>query len=111
MDDAGRTEVAEDGASAGGVLGVVVRNGRVEGLPRTDRMGEGPHGFFHWGVRVAAVTVENIDVRQPQALQRLVQRGQQVFTRTEVTMRAGPHRVTRLGGDNQFIAIVREVFT
>ena len=63
MDDAGRAEVAEDGASAGGVLGVVVRNGRVEGLPRTDRVGEGAHRFLHRGVRVAAVTIEDIYVR------------------------------------------------
>ena len=110
MHDAGRAEVAEDGASPGGIGRVIVGDGGVEGLARADGVGERPHGFFHRGVRVAPVTVEDIDVGEPHPLQRLVQRGEEVFARAKVAMRARPHGIARLGRDDQLVAIGAEVF-
>lgn len=106
---AGRAEVAENRASPGGVGGIIIRDGG-EGLTRADRLGERTHGFFYRGVRVAPVTIEDVDVREPHPLQRLVQGSQQVFARAKVAMRAWPHGIARLGRDDQLVAIGGEIF-
>lgn len=56
------------------------------------------------------MAVEDVDVREAQPLQGLVKRGQQVFTGAEVAVRARPHRVAGLGGDDELVAIGGEVF-
>jgi hypothetical protein len=57
------------------------------------------------------VRVENIHIVDAQALQALVQARQDVFARTAaLAIRAGPHVPTGLAGDDQFVAVMLEVF-
>jgi len=88
------------------------RNADVQRLALLHGGGEGAGGFFKRGVGVKAVGVENIHIVDAQALQALVQAGQHVFARTAaLAVRAGPHVPTGLAGDNQFVAVLLEVFT
>jgi hypothetical protein len=53
--------------------------------------------------------IEDVDVGQAHAAQALIQAGQQVLARPEVAVRTGPHVVTGLGGNDQLVAICRQV--
>jgi hypothetical protein len=53
--------------------------------------------------------IKNVHIVQPHAAQRLIERGQQVFARTPIAVRPRPHVVTRLRGNDQFIAIRRKI--
>ncbi|MNH38209.1 hypothetical protein D3C79_992050 [compost metagenome] len=50
------------------------------------------------------MVIEDIHIFQPHALQALVQAGDQILFRTPVAVRARPHGVTGLRGDDQLIA-------
>ncbi|MPM43958.1 hypothetical protein SDC9_90636 [bioreactor metagenome] len=84
----------------------------IKGPAGPDRLVEGHHGLLDRGLRVEAVAVEDVDVVQPEPLQRLVQRGQHVLARAAaLAVRAGPHVPAGLGGDDQLVAIGLEVGT
>ena len=72
-------------------------------------MGQRAHGLFERGVGIVAVRIEDIDVIETHALERLIQAGQQVFATAEFAIGAGPHAVAGLGGDNHLIAIGTEI--
>ena len=68
-----RAETPED---ADGLLGrgrVVVADARVERLARTHDLVEGPHRLLERGVGVHAVVVEDVDVVEAHARERLVE--------------------------------------
>ena len=110
MHDARRAELAQEGARARGVGGIIVGDRGVQRLARADRLGERAHGLFERRVRIAAVAIEDVHVRQAHPLQRLVERREEVLTGAEIAVRSGPHGVAGLGGDDQFIAVGAEVF-
>ena len=61
-------------------------------------------------VGVEAVAVEDVDVVQPHPGQRLVERGEHVLPRAAaLAVGPGPHVVAGLGGDDQLVAVGREV--
>ena len=67
-------------------------------------------GFFQRRFRVIAVRIEDIDVIEVEALQALVEAGEQRLARaTTATVRAGPHIPARLGGDDQLVAVGGEI--
>ncbi len=53
--------------------------------------------------------VEDIDVVEAHALERLVQAGDEVFARAEIAVRTGPHAVAGLGGDDQLVTVGAEI--
>ena len=55
------------------------------------------------------VVVEDVDVIQPQALQALVEAGEQVLARSQVAVGAGPHVPAGLRRNDQLVAQRREV--
>ena len=77
-----------------------------------DRGGQGAGGFFERRVLVETVRIEDVDVIQAQALEALVQAGQDVFARAAtLAIGPGPHVPAGLAGDDEFVAIGGEVFT
>ena len=56
------------------------------------------------------VMVEDVDVVEPHARERLVEGSEQVLARAQVTVGARPHVPSRLGGDDEFVAVGAEVF-
>ncbi len=74
------------------------------------QMGERPHGFLKGRLRIDAVGIEDVDIIEPHALERLVQAGDQIFAASaDVAIGAGPHVPARLGRNDQFVAIGGEV--
>src|SRR5450755_4272079 len=55
------------------------------------------------------MAVEDIDILQAHARQRLVEAGQQVLAGTPFPVRPWPHVVARLGRDDQLVAIAAQV--
>ena len=58
---------------------------------------------------VVAVAVEEVHIVELHAAQALVETGKERLPRTPVAVGAGPHLVARLRGDEEFIAVGREV--
>ena len=95
---ASRGALARVGGDAG-VQRLALAHGGVE---RAERL-------LQRRVGVQPVRVEDVDVVEPHAGQALVQRGEQVLARAPLAVRAGPHVVAGLGGDDQLVAPRREV--
>ncbi len=53
--------------------------------------------------------IEDIDVIQTHALQALVEAGDQIFARSPLAVGPGPHVVSGLGGDDEFVAITAQI--
>ena len=64
-----------------------------------------------WSARagIGAVVIEYIDIIQPHSLQTLIKAGEQVLSRTPFAVRPGPHQITCLCRDDEFIAVARKV--
>src|SRR5690606_23521211 len=108
-DECGAAEFAQDLGGAGGLLGVVVGDADVEGLAGAHGVGERAHGFLEGGVGVGAVVVKDVHVVEAHALERGIERGEQVFARAPFAVGAGGHAVAGFGGDDQLVAVGREV--
>ena len=90
--------------------GGVRRDAGVQRLALPDRVVERHHRLLDRGVGVEAVAVEDVDVLQAHPRQRLVERGEDVLPRAAaLAVRAGPHVPAGLGGDDQLVAVGREV--
>ena len=88
----------------------VGRDADVERLARADGGVERAHRLFQRRVGVEAVAVEDVDVVHAHARQRLVEARQQVLARAAaLPVRARPHVVARLGGEDQLVAVRAEV--
>jgi hypothetical protein len=55
------------------------------------------------------MVVEDVDVVETEALQALVEAGEEVLAGAEVAVGAWPHVPTSFGGDDQLVATVAEV--
>src|ERR1019366_9379433 len=109
VDEAGCAEAAEDGGGRGGLLGVVVGYAGIEGLAGTHGLMERAHGFLDGGIGIGAVGIEDVDVFQAHAAKALIEAGEQILARSPVAVRAGPHIVAGLGGNDQLIAVGSEI--
>jgi len=88
------------------------RDADVQRLALLHRRGKGAGGLLQRGVRIETVGVKDIDIVHTQALQALIEAGQHVLARAAaLPVRTRPHVPTGFTGDDQFIAILLEVFT
>src|SRR5208283_1098390 len=85
------------------------RNSDIERLALADGVGERAGRLFHRRIWPGTMGIEDVDVVEPHALQALVERGDDVFTRAADAIGAGPHVPAGLGGDDQFVAMGGEV--
>ena len=53
--------------------------------------------------------IEKVDIIEVHATQRLVEACHEILARTPVAIGTGPHVVTRLGGDEEFVAMGTQV--
>ncbi len=84
----------------------------IERLALLDRRSQGTGRFLQRRVLIETVRIEDVDVIQPQALEALVQAGQDVFARAAtLAIGAGPHVPAGLAGDDELVAVGGEVFT
>ena len=79
-------------------------------LPAADGSVQRAHRLLQRSVRVEPVAVEDVDVVHAHPRQRLVQARQEVLARpAALPVRARPHVVARLGGEDQLVAVRAEV--
>ncbi|MPN48237.1 hypothetical protein SDC9_195842 [bioreactor metagenome] len=55
------------------------------------------------------MVVEDIDIIEAEPLEALIAAGDQIFARTPLAVGSGPHQITGLAGDHQFVAISGQV--
>ncbi len=67
------------------------------------------HCFHQRRLGIGTVGIENIDIFQPHPFETLIETRQHIFPRTTIAIRATPHRVTRLGGNDHLIAIRKKI--
>ena len=79
MDQQRRAEVGEDAGGLERALGRVARDAGVESPTRLHCGVQGTHRLFEGSVGVGAVAVEDIDVVDAHAGQRLIERCEQVL--------------------------------
>ena len=87
----------------------VRRDARVERAARAHRRVERAHRLLERRLRIEAVRVEDVDVVEPHARERLVERREQVLARAPLAVRAGPHVVAGLRRDHELVAVRAEV--
>ena len=109
VDQHRRAQVAQDLRRGERVLRGVGRHPDVERLARADGRVERAHRLLERRVGVRAVVVEDVDVVEAEALERLVEARRQVLARAEVAVRAGPHVPAGLGRDDELVAVGLEV--
>ena len=101
---------AENFSGAAGGVSIVAGDTDVEGFAGLHSGDEGAHGFFERRFAIGTVTVKNVHVIESQALQALVEAGEEVFARAPFAVGSGPHVVTGFGRDDQLVAMGGEVF-
>ena len=109
VDHERRAEAACHGCGDRRALGAVRRDADVQRLALAHEGVEGADGLLDRRHGVDAVRVEDVDVVDAHALQRLLGARQDVLARSEVAVRAGPHVVARLRRDDELVAVRREV--
>ena len=109
VDDEGDMQLVQNGGSLFQRGAVVVGKPRVQRPAALHGGGQRAHGLLQRGVRVHAVMVENVHIVQPHPLQALVQTGQQIFPAAPVSVRAVPHGIARLGGNDEFVPVSGQV--
>ena len=107
MDQAGRTQVAQDLRCLSGFVGRIIGDANIEGATGSDGEIEGTHGFCKRRVGIGAMVVEDIDIIYSQAFEALIEAGNEVFSRAKIAIGSGPHIKSCLGGDNQFVPVGR----
>ncbi len=87
----------------------IIGNADIERLALCNERCQRAHGFFERRLRIEAVRIENVDIVEAEALQRLIGRGDEVLAAPPFAIGAFPHVIAGLGRDDQFIAIGLEV--
>ena len=106
MNQHGGAHLPQNTDGSSGLIGIViVGNTDIQCFAAADNLIQRAHGFFNGGIRIGAVMVENIYIVQMHPLQRLVQTGNQIFPAAPVAIRAGPHIISGLGGNDQFVTV------
>ena len=109
VDEQRRAQLAQDARRLAGALRAVRGDADVARLPRAHGGVEGAHRLLERRVGVGPVRVEDVDVVQAQAAERLVQAREQVLARAQVAVRARPHVPAGLGRDDELVAVGPEV--
>ena len=90
-----------------GIYGVA-RDADVESLAGADYVNEGLQRLLEGRLGVVAVAVEEVHVVYVHAAEALVERGEEVLAAAPFAVRAGPHVVAGLGGDEHLVAVGAE---
>ncbi len=109
VDHERRAEAPRDGRRHDGLLGAVRRDADVQRLALAHERVEGADRLLDGHVRVVAVRVEDVDVVDAHARERLLGAREQVLARASVRVRSVPHVVAGLRRDDQLVAVRREV--
>ena len=87
------------------LLGAVIGDADVERLAAAHDLIQRAHRLLDRRFRIRTVMIEDVDVVEVHALQALVEAGDQVLAAAVVAVRALPHVVAGLGGDDQLVAV------
>ncbi|OPZ49786.1 MAG: hypothetical protein BWY91_02983 [bacterium ADurb.BinA028] len=102
----GSAQLAQDLDRLSGARTGVAGDTGIQGLALTHRAVQRAHGLLQRSVGVEAVAVEDVDVVDPHPLQRLIQRGQEVFAgAAALPVGPGPHVVAGFGRQDQLVPV------
>ena len=87
------------------LLGAVIGDADVERLAAAHDLIQRAHRLLDRRFRIRTVMIEDVDVVEVHALQALVEAGDQVLAAAVVAVRALPHVVAGLGGNDQLVAV------
>ena len=68
-----------------------------------------PHRLFEWCMWIRAMRIKDVYILQTHTLEALIKTCQQIFTRSKIAIRAGPHIPSCLGRDDQLVTVRFEV--
>ena len=106
MNQHGGTHLPQNTDGGSCLIGIVIiGNTDIQCFAAADNLIQCAHGLFNGSIGIGAVMVENIYIVQMHPLQRLVQTGNQIFPAAPVAIRAGPHIISGLGGNDQFVTV------
>ena len=86
----------------------VARQPDIERLACADDVDQSLEGLFERGLGIVAVRVEDVHIIELHAPQALVEACHEVFARAPVAVGPRPHVVTRLGRNEEFVAVGSE---
>ena len=106
MDEQWRAELAGDLGRLAGAFGRVAADAHVQRPARADGVVERGNGLLERGLRIEAMRVEDVDIVETKTAQRLIKRREHILASTTARpVRTGPHVVSGLGRDHQFVAV------
>ena len=109
VDEQRGSELGEDRRGLPRARRVVRRDAGVQRPSGAHRGVERSHRLLQRRVRIDSMRVEDVDVVEAHAGQRLVERRQQVLPRPPVAVGTRPHVVAGLRRDDQFVAVRRQI--
>ena len=109
VDDKRHMQLIQNGCGLFQRWAVIIGQACIQCLAAAHSLGQCAHRLLQRSLGVHAVVVENVHVVQPHAAQALIQAGQQVLAAAPIAVGAVPHRVSRLGGDDQLVAVGHQV--
>ena len=92
-----------------GLLLIVVGNSHIQCLTGSDNAIQCTNGLLQRCIWIRSVMVEDIHIIQSHTLQALIQAGHQVLFTAPVAVRSGPHIITSLRGNHQFIPVHTQI--
>src|SRR3977135_2261466 len=104
MDEQWRAEVAHDPRRFLGPPRPVGGDPGIARLAAANGAVERAHGLRERGVGGKSMRVEDVDVLEAHAREALIEARQEVLARAPLAVRAGPHVVAGLRGDDELVA-------
>src|SRR5438477_6027280 len=98
MNHAGRSQTAHDLDRFRSLLGAVCGDASIKRLAGAHGSVESTEALFHRRVGIGTVMIKDVDVLQAHALEALIEAGQDVLSRAQVSVGAGPHVPSGFGG-------------
>ena len=87
------------------------RDAHIERLSRSDDIHQGLQSLLQRCLRVVAMAVKEVDIVQSHSPETLVDTCHKVFARSPIAVRSRPHVVACLRGNEELVAIAKEIVT
>ena len=92
-----------------GLFFIVIGNSHIQCLTGFHNAVQCTNGLLQRCIWIRSVMVEDIHIIQSHTLQALIQAGHQVLFTAPVAVRSGPHIITGLRGNHQFIPVHTQI--
>ena len=105
MDQGPHAHLPQRGAGARKLIARVIGEPHIQRAPAAHGLTERLHTLLDGRVRVRAVVIEYVHIVELQPPQALIEARQQALLRAPIAVGPGPHRIARLRGDDELVAV------